>query len=340
MIATIESNNVGPGTQLKLITPAQFFACPKCDAYACQMDQWGTDGCEERFEEIVNYWTERGKSPAVIRRLPMPFNRHIARGWVWQAIDQAKQLEDPRDPDLDSWPFVWTYWAGGAKAKGERNELWYSMRLVQKWHPSARCIVVGDKPDWYEGEFLAKPRIGSRPHHAFKDCLSKLLLAAEHVPQFIWMMDDVYWVKPFTIKEAATPKYVRHVSQQRYLAWKPQNAWARTRAAAYQWLIDNNRPTYDFAAHMPQPFISEKLLAMEAEHKLMDNYRNFECLYFNCNHSAAAEDWGRKFTRICAPNQRVGTPHKVLNHTHQCFHAAMRDYLDSVLAAATEPANV
>jgi hypothetical protein len=141
--------------------------------------------------------------------------------------------------------------------------------------------VIGDKPDWYTGEFIPKPRIPKTDFHAFRDCYSKLLFAAEQLPRFIWHMDDIYWIKPFTMAEATVPKYVRHVSQTRFKAWNPHNTWGKTRAHAYRWLLDHNRPTYDFAAHLPQPIQSEKLLATEREVQMMTSrYRNWECVYF------------------------------------------------------------
>lgn len=44
----------GPGTELKkLFSARKFPACQQCDKLARQMNQWGVDGCRERFEEIV-----------------------------------------------------------------------------------------------------------------------------------------------------------------------------------------------------------------------------------------------------------------------------------------------
>ncbi|WP_131282238.1 hypothetical protein [Blastopirellula marina] len=58
----------GPGTQFKAIAPPQFFDCMSCENYLGQMDAWGSSGCEERFEEITTYWTERGKMFDCTRR--------------------------------------------------------------------------------------------------------------------------------------------------------------------------------------------------------------------------------------------------------------------------------
>ena len=321
---------VGPGTELQKIIPG-FFDTKGCDckSYSKKMNRWGVKGCREKFTEIVDYLVTKSKNNSYTKYFGEAPARVVATKWVKKAIDRAEAsfLLEEESWTSKKWPFVWTYYGKEEIDK----ELYYSINLVKKWHPDSRCIVIGDKPDWYDGEFIHKPRIQRTPHQAFKDCYSKLLKAAEGLDQFIWMMDDVYWLKPFTIKEAATPKYVRHVTQERIYNWRPKNKWGRTRKESYKWLLENDYPTYDFASHMPQPIISKSFILNEEELGLMENYKNWENIYFNRFLSGKSEDWGKKSTRINKKIESLQVRHKILNHTHNFFHT-VEPFLEEILS--------
>ena len=282
------------------------------------MNNWGADRCVSERGRIVGWFL------GVAKQLQI----EVAPTEIELAIFRAAEVIRHRDEDaVASWPFLFTYYAAGAVG----DELKYSIRSVLHHQPGARIIVIGDKPGWYAGEFIPKPRIAKTEFHAFRDCYSKLLLAAEQLPRFIWHMDDIYWIKPFTITEATVPKYVRHVSQQRFKDWRPRNTWGKTRAHAYRWLLDHNRPTYDFAAHLPQPIQSDKFLATEQEVQMLTGrYRNWECVYFNTHHAAEAEDWGRRYLRVTRKRDSIQTRHKLLNHTHSQFRGAVESMLASL----------
>jgi hypothetical protein len=286
-----------------------------CFSYLRLMNNWGADRCVSERGRIVGWFLGVAKLLQV----------EAAPSEIELAIFRAAEVIRRRDEDaVASWPFLFTYYAAGAIG----DELKYSIRSVLHHQPGARIIVIGDKPDWYAGEFIPKPRIAKTDFHAFRDCFSKLLYAAEQLPRFIWHMDDIYWIKPFTMDEATVPKYVRHVSQARFKSWNPHNTWGKTRAHAYRWLLDHNRPTYDFAAHLPQPIESEKLLATEREVQMMTSrYRNWECVYFNTHHAAEAEDWGRRYLRVTKKRDSIQTRHKILNHTDSQFRGAVESFL-------------
>lgn len=334
----------GPGTELKKIL--SWFAkdrpgC-KCRDREWRMNAWGVEGCRRKVDTIVDWISSeallRNRAAALIPKAAFrqlvnlairraaghqaPIDRETTRVIETLQVD-AEQTSRDRHL-LKNVPIVWTYFAGGAAG----DELLYSIRSALAAWPDARVCVVGDRPEWYDGELIEKPRIGKRPDHAFKDCYSKLLRAADRFDRFLWMMDDVYWLRAITYEHALVPKYVRHVTQQRYYAWQPKNKWAKTRARAYQWLIEQNRPTYDFASHLPQPIESGSLLRMESELRLMDDYKNWECCYFNAYYGVQdAQDWGRRFLRINKPRDRITTQHAILNHTDSQFRGAVESYL-------------
>lgn len=283
-----------------------------CRDYIHIMNKWGASECGRKRNTLATWIHKAAK------RSKKDISIENIENVILSAIREHQK-------HVDVWPFVWTYWAGGARG----DELKYSIRSLLHWYPEAQVYVVGDKPEWYNGPHINSPRIKKRPHHAFVDCYTKLHLAATQVPQFVWMMDDLYWVKDFAISEATSPKYVRHVSQQRFYNWKPGNAWAKTRANAYRWLIENNLPTYDFAGHLPQPIQAATFQQMEARLHLFENYKNWECIYFNMFYSGQAIDYGRRFTRIVKTTPEIKPKFPLLNHIDSQFRGSVEEYLAS-----------
>jgi len=343
----------GAGTELhKIFSWFGFKQTDDCDCQdnAKKMDAWGADECERRIDTIVK-WVE-----AEARSRSIPVNRVLTltiTTAVKVAIKRARKKEASFNQDFaieierinqeasdyekygstlttaennrlaEEWPFVWTYWSGGA----EGDELKYSIRSVLANQPNAQVAIVGDRPSWYAGRMLEKPRLSRRPHHAFKDCYSKLQYASYYFENFIWMMDDVYWINPFHMAVAIEPKYVRHVWPDRFNRWKPSNKWGRTRQLAYEWLLDNNRPTYDFASHLPQPVYSDSFQQMEHDHGLLKNYRNWECIYYNTYLSAKGSDWGRKTCRIASKDKAINKSRPILNHISSKYDGEVSTFL-------------
>ncbi|WP_164104240.1 galactosyltransferase-related protein [Candidatus Laterigemmans baculatus] len=159
-----------------------------CRDFVATMNRWGTEKCRENVGRLAKWMIKIAKGKAAITEVE-------AAGRILSAIEKH---ESDRTAAGQAWPFVWTYWADGAVG----DELRYSIRSVLKYQPGARVVVVGDKPGWYTGDFISKPRIRKRDHHAFKACYSKLIAAATELDRFVWMMDDVYWIKQFEMEEA------------------------------------------------------------------------------------------------------------------------------------------
>jgi len=257
-------------------------------------------------------------------------------GWIFKAAQESKleitkeqikilflDLIAQEQQQVTNWPFVWTYWEDGAKG----DELKYSIRSVLRWQPDAQIVIVGDQPQWYAGRMILSPRIKKQEFHSFQDVYHKLQKTCLQYPQFVWMMDDVYWINSFLIDEAITPKFVRHVSQQRFHDWKPTNAWAKTRSRAYTWLLNNNFPTYDFAAHLPQPIRAATFQEMERKAQIFTFYKNWECVYFNMFYAANAIDYGRRFTRVTKPKENFSTRHSLMNHTDSAYRGGVEAFL-------------
>lgn len=330
--------NGGPGTELRKLLSwfAKHRKGCRCKERALIMDRWGPRQTRRNIDTVVAWLKEEAaiRFPGGHELIPVIAYKTA----IWKACDLAEGRENNEDismltnadiPGLDDdtlvgeWPFVWTNYMAGAVG----DELKYSIRSVLHHWPKARVVIVGDKPDWYTGEMVDLDRIPKTDFHAFKDCYTKVLHMTTLLPQFIWMMDDIYFLKRVPMMDVVAPKYVRHVSQQKFNRWKPKNKWGRTRQLAYRWLLDRNRPTYDFASHLPQPIQSASFKEMNQEARILQEYKNWECVYFNSYRSADAQDWGRRFTRVTKPRESLVTDKAVLNHTHASWNGGVQKHL-------------
>lgn len=155
--------------------------------------------------------------------------------------------------------FIWIF------KKSPEFELTHSVRLVRKFYPSAKCVVIGDKPK----------QVIFDEHIEYKADLKKLrstrvvemlILACEHYDDFILMYDDIFVSKSFDLD-----KY-----------YYKDELYNRNRGHGYQKCISNvhdfllyhNKPILNYEAHQPQKFGSKKLLDVID----MIDYEKNECV--------------------------------------------------------------
>jgi hypothetical protein len=82
----------GVGTELKKIIP-QFLdngGC-SCRAYALKMNRWGIEGCEKRFNTIVDYLVEKTKNKKLLSWVPESATRTVISKFLEKAIFKAKR---------------------------------------------------------------------------------------------------------------------------------------------------------------------------------------------------------------------------------------------------------
>ena len=82
----------GVGTELKKIIP-QFLDSGSCScrAYALKMNRWGIEGCEERFDSIVDYLANKAKAKKLLSWVPDSATRTVVSKFVQKAIAKAKR---------------------------------------------------------------------------------------------------------------------------------------------------------------------------------------------------------------------------------------------------------
>jgi hypothetical protein len=228
----------------------------------------------------------------------------------------------------DTLQFVWPYWHAGASA----DELRWSIRSVEtNYDGPCKITIIGDRPPWYRGHVIEQARVEPQGNRGFRDMLAKMWTMASH-PQidsdFVWMMDDVYLIKPTTWDELDAPRAVRWVEDRR-------NSWQRRKSNTMRALRGNGHTNHDYATHLPHTVEKAKLRQLFSDYDLHQNTYLWEVLYGNIHRG---KPWHPKpfFTRITdriSPELlTVATAEaKVLNHTAGAWCPAIRDYLSALL---------
>ena len=240
---------------------------------------------------------------------------------------------------VDAMQFVWPYWHAGASG----DELRWSIRSVeQHFEGTAKITVVGDRPPWWHGHVIPRPRIGPAPNRGFRDMLEKMWTIATHAeidPEFVWMMDDIYFVRPVDLDE---------LQQPRAYGWREDasNSWQRRKSNTMRVLRDCGASNHDYATHLPHWAEKEKLRGLFDRFNLANNTLLWEVLYGNLHRSRPIRP-EPFFCRITAPlavsDLRVRARQaSVLNHTANAWCEGVREYLADLLpqpaAGEVEPA--
>lgn len=177
--------------------------------------------------------------------------------------------------------FVYPYHAAGAKG----DELKYSIRSVEKFFQGAPQVwIVGDRPDWYTGPFVHAPRITTRGHSARLDRAAKLrrILQTLQIPEeFVWMMDDIYFVEPVTAEELQRPRSDGHITPRDLRRRRRGGPWKRQKLRTWRALHERGRPLYDYAAHMPIIYRKANLQLLFRRYDLVRTEYVDDLLYCN-----------------------------------------------------------
>ena len=163
------------------------------------------------------------------------------------------------------------------------EELRLSMASVRKnFTGTPSFTVIGEKPDWYSGHHIPVNRLTKMRELpgriAFRDTQAKIMLAASHPEideEFVWMMDDQFFLKPTSIEDLRV---------FRYDPWYRVNSkreWHRLIKLTFGALAANGRGNFQAGTHLPHVFEKAKLQQMFAEYGFPNNLYLFEILYEN-----------------------------------------------------------
>lgn len=155
--------------------------------------------------------------------------------------------------------FVYPYYAAGAKGE----ELRYSIRSIARFFQGrSRVWVVGDRPEWYSGSFVHAPHVGARQRNARLDRAAKLwrIVKVRDIPEeFIWMMDDIYFVGPVTMEELRRFRSDGQATAKDLGRKRTGGPWQQQKRRTWQALQERGRPLHDYAAHMPVSYTKTHL---------------------------------------------------------------------------------
>lgn len=224
--------------------------------------------------------------------------------------------------------FIWPYWHGGASG----DEIRWSIRSVETYYQGeCKITIIGDRPPWYRGHVIEQQRVESQPNRGFRDMLAKMWTMATHHEidtDFVWMMDDVYLLKPITWDELDTPRAVR---------WRENrgNSWQRRKSNTMRALRENGRSNWDYATHLPHTVEKRLLRELYERYNLHDNTMLWEVLYGN---TYRGRPWGLK-PFFCRLTERVSlevlrqktADAKILNHTASAWNESVRTLLAELL---------
>ena len=225
--------------------------------------------------------------------------------------------------------FVWPYWDGGAQA----DELRWSIRSVETFFQGkAKITIIGDKPDWYHGHVIIKKRVPhTKPNRAFRDMLGKVFYIATHAeidPECVWMMDDIYFLKPFTLEDIKTP---------RAEPWRPDesNSWQKRKTASMEALAARGLTQHDYATHLPHWLEKDKLRAMFDDFNLHEHTMLWEVLYGNVYRGTPqrTRPFFARFQHQADKEtfKRLTTAATVINNTESAWCDGLHDFLADTL---------
>jgi len=221
--------------------------------------------------------------------------------------------------------FVWPYWHGGACG----DELRFSIRSVEtNYRGQSKITIVGDRPEWFRGHVIPCPRISAdNANRPYRDMLNKMWVMATHPEidtDFVWMMDDVYLLKPVTWDDLDVPRAWR---------WHPSkgNSWQRRKTNTMAALQARGKTQYDYATHLPHTVERAKLRDLFDIYKLRENTMLWEVLYGN---EYRSRPWGTRpfFARLTSARsvqevERAAGGASIINHYAECWTPAMRQFL-------------
>lgn len=237
--------------------------------------------------------------------------------------------------------FVYPYVDGPARG----DELKYSIRSVeQHFLGTPRIWVIGDKPDWYHGNYIRHQRLSSRRHLPRLDRAAKLQRIVKESAidsQFVWMMDDVYFLQPVTLQDLRRRWKRAEMNTRRLARYKPKNVWQNEKRMTWQALSEAGRPLDDVASHMPVVYEKDKLRQLFRKYKLHKQPLVDDLLYLNEFATYAPQHFDEVLycERGRPPAQKIRDRARsalIMNHVDGGYTAAMESVLQEMFP---EPSN-
>jgi len=164
-------------------------------------------------------------------------------------------------------------------SKANDRELQLSIASVRKnYQGESKIIVIGDRPAFEVDVMIEQPRSGG----AFRDQIQKLWSAIKSkdvADRFVWMMDDIWFVKPITEVDLRTPRHSGY--RDNLYSWKPSNNWLKSKKRTMIELRSRGFDQYDYSNHCPQFLDKTNVREMFVEWNLMNTVWEWKTIYQN-----------------------------------------------------------
>lgn len=160
--------------------------------------------------------------------------------------------------------FVWFY-IPGPKAGWE---LQHSIASVRKYFQgTAEIVVIGAHPGpWFEDTLIEVPRVGKERGYLeqpYWDTRNKWRIACLHPeirPEFVWMMDDQFFINPVTLERLQEPKADPFYKQPESKYAHHMKFWNKLVLDTFEWLKHRMYHPYQFGTHAPHWIVKSRML--------------------------------------------------------------------------------
>jgi len=214
---------------------------------------------------------------------------------------------------------------------GHNEELRYSIRSVVKNAPVNNVWVIGDKPDWYKGNFI-KTKILGNAYENVRNNLKHAIECTDISDDFVLMNDDFFIVRKLNsvshyhggllIKRAERHQELAGPNQYSNLLWKTDNALRKK----------GIKEPLNYELHVPMLFNKDKLSeTIDLPSKIRSTYGNI--------HNVGGEEikdvkiYSHPMFQIDSSSIDNGTPY--LSTEDGAFHT-VKDYLDSMFSEPSQ----
>jgi hypothetical protein len=229
----------------------------------------------------------------------------------------------------------------------QSDELRWSIRSVKKhFLGESEIVIAGDRPSWFKGRCLnIKRHAGSR----YADTHRKLAKAAKEgiSDKFVWMMDDIYFLRDFKLEELEINRYGRKWTKNDkgviIPALRAKSGWQKVKQRTVKLLMSNGHDTvYDYATHMPHLMEVEKHKEIFEKYKLESGRHLHELIYGNEFPGPSKRPVSKTLCYINRP-QKTPSGYRakigdcwIANNNNRAWTPVLRTYLSSLFPEISE----
>jgi hypothetical protein len=310
------------GTKLREIIQAEIgrkLTCSDCFGYLSKLNTQ----VNHDHEVIVKYLSAEFPWPSSWRERHS--NRREAISALIAPIVPKPPPTAPRPREVGTLQFIIPYFHQEARS----DELRWCIRSIHaNYLGQAHVTLIGDKPDWFVGHHINKPRLKPQSFRRYRDSLSKIDMirySPDIDASVMWCMDDCYFLKPFNRDDFAQG---RLNNRKPGLGSDDWNVMLRLTAEAQ---IKAGLQQLDFSCHLPQMINRERWHEMFERFGLAKQPLVWESMY---GAMFAADPQPHKGFMLRWQGPKQVDKHQdslsrawMLNHTHEAWNGSLRSWL-------------